>query len=324
MKWFRKYYSLHRIFLFIIFIVLFTFSFLSIIGVDLPLNAPDDYLKENNSGRKLVHAPISWELPFGTDTKGYDVFSQFYYGLKTNLIFSLIASLTFTTLGTFLGIRLGYYKKDHKDFDRFIRQSNSKQIKTISFTTVKRFFIAQKRLLKLPNYFMKAFNSLPILLMVILVAVVLQNNHWVQSKTIQLAITMSVFGIISSPKLTNMILGKIQSLRAEEFIQSAIVLGIPHRTIILKHILWLECRYLILYQFAYMMGQASILEITLKYFDYGVYPPWTSWGTTLVNTFNGPMHMNMIIPIVFVTITIYFYMGVAEEFKRMGEMREIE
>jgi len=323
MRYIRKYFTFHRLFLFLVFAILACFSFLSIIGVDLPGNPPDEYLTNEVTGRKLRYAPISWDLPFGTDYHGYDVFSQFYYGLKTNIVFSLIAAISFTILGTFLGVRLGYYKKDHKDFDKYLKQSQEKHVRMLSFATIKRLFIYQRERMILPAYFMKAFNSFPILLMVLLVAVVLQNNPWITSKNIQLGITMVVFGLISSPKLTNMILSKIQSLRAEEFIQSAIVLGIPDRVIIFKHILWLECRYLILYQFAYLMGQASILEITLKYFQYGVYPPWISWGTTLTNAFTGQMHLYMIIPIIFITTTIYFYMGVAEELKRFGERREI-
>ena len=166
--------------------------------------------------------------------------------MKTNIVFSFIAAFSFTLLGTFLGIRLGYYKKDTKDFERYIRQKNKEHVKMLSLSTFRRFLIYQPGQLTLPDYLMKAFNSFPILLMVILVAVVLQTNHLFKSKNVQLGITMMIFGMISSPKLTNMIVSKIKSLRAEEFIQSAIVLGIPHHVIILKHIIWLECRYLIL------------------------------------------------------------------------------
>ncbi len=328
MRRLRELFNYHRLFLAIIFLFLFTFGFLSIIGVKLPSYDPDDYLIDEVTGFKLKGASPSWELPFGTDVKGYDIFSQFYYGLKTNIIFSLIAAIVFTVFGIFLGIRLGYYKKSSHDFERFLEQDSGENIKMISISTLRRFLIYRRGKYALrSSHLIKSFNSIPILLLVIFFAVILQNLQnfsWFKSMNIRLGLVMILFGLVSAPKLANMIIGKIKSLRAEEFIQSSIVLGIPDRLIIFKHILWLECRYIILYQFAYMMGQAAILEITLKYFNYGVALPWISWGTTLVNAFKGHLHLNLMFPILFITLTIYFYMGVAQEFKKYGEMREIQ
>lgn len=312
----------HQIFLLVISIFLIIFGLTSIIGIELPNNSPTYYLTDPITGFKLINAPVSMELPFGTDAMGYDIFSQFYYGLKTNILFSLIASVTFILFGSFLGIRIGYYKHDDKDFERYIEQSSTKPGRILSMAAIRRYFVYQGKRFKLPDYLLKALNSLPILLLILILAILFQNSRIIDSKNIQMGIIMMIFGLISAPKLTNMIVGKIKGLRTEEFIQASIVLGIPDKVIIFKHILWLECRYILLYQFAYLMGQASILEITLKYFNYGVFPPWISWGTIIKNIFNGPLHLNMILPILFVTLTIYFYMGVAEEMKKYGEGKE--
>lgn len=321
----KEQFSYHRLLLFLTFLFLFMFGMLSILGVDLPNYGPNEYLTDEFSGRIRVFAPPSIDIPFGTDAKGYDVFSQFYYGLKTNIVFSLITAITFTLFGTFVGVRFGYYKKSTRDFQQFLDQDRSRKVRMLSLSTLRRFFIYHRRSsVLLSSHLVKSFNSIPILLFILFVAVILQNLHWIRSRNAHLAIVMVVFGLISAPKLANMIIGKIQSLRAEEFIQSSLVLGIPNWIIVAKHILWLECRYIILYQFAYIMGQASILEITLKYFNYGAFPPWISWGTTLVNTFEGRLHPNMIIPVLFITLTIYFYMGVAQELKRYGDQKEIQ
>jgi len=313
----------HQLFLFSISIFLIIFGFASIIGVELPSNSPTQYLTDPITGYKLINAPVSTELPFGTDAMGYDIFSQFYYGLKTNILFSLIASVTFILFGSYLGIRIGYYKRDEKDFERYIEQSNNKQNQIFTLARIRRYFVYYSNKFELPDYLLKALNSLPILLLILIMAILFQNSTLIGSKNVQMSIMMMIFGLISAPKLANMIVGKIKGLRAEEFIQASIVLGIPDKIIIFKHILWLECRFILLYQFAYLMGQASILEITLKYFNYGVFPPWISWGTIIINIFNGPLHLNMILPILFVTLTIYFYMGTAEELKKYGEGKEL-
>lgn len=295
----------------------------AILGLHIPAHDPLKYLVDDMTGFKLVNAPISWQLPFGTDGKGYDIFSQIYYGLKTNIIFSLIASLIYVLSGILLGIRLGYYRSDSSDFDRFITSGEQQKVKRFSLESIKRYLVYKRKEEKLGLDLLKVLNSFPILLIIIFISVVLQNNHFIDNKNVQLAITMCIFGIISSPKLTNMIINKIQGLRNEEFIQASIVLGIPNKIIVLKHILWLECRWVILYQFAYMMGQASILEITLKYFKYSVFPPWVSWGTIIINAFSATFSLNMLIPIAIITLTIYFYMGLAQEFKKLGEKIDI-
>jgi len=315
--------SLHRILLLVIFLFLVMMGIPAILGLHIPAHDPLKYLVDDMTGFKLVNAPISWQLPFGTDGKGYDIFSQIYYGLKTNIIFSLIASLIYVLSGILLGIRLGYYRSDSSDFDRFITSGEQQKVKRFSLESIKRYLVYKRKEEKLGLDLLKVLNSFPILLIIIFISVVLQNNHFIDNKNVQLAITMCIFGIISSPKLTNMIINKIQGLRNEEFIQASIVLGIPNKIIVLKHILWLECRWVILYQFAYMMGQASILEITLKYFKYSVFPPWVSWGTIIINAFSATFSLNMLIPIAIITLTIYFYMGLAQEFKKLGEKIDI-
>ena len=118
-----------------------------------------------------------------------------------------------------------------------------------------------------------------------------------------------------------MIIGKIKGLRAEDFILSAISLGLSNRKIIWKHILWYECRYLILYQFAYMLGQASILEVTLTFFNFGAQFPWISWGFILNNVYKAPLHFYIVFPIFFITMTINMYMKTAEVLKDIAEIR---
>lgn len=315
--------SMHRLLLLIISLFLLVLGIPAILGLHIPAHDPLKYLVDDMTGYKLVNAPISWQLPFGTDGKGYDIFSQLYYGLRTNIVFSLIASLIYIFFGIVIGIRLGYYRGNSNDFNRFIMGGEQEQVNRFSLESFKRYWVYKQKDEKFGLDLLKVLNSFPILLIIIFICVILQNNNYIENKNVQLAITMCIFGMISSPKLTNMIINKIQGLRNEEFIQASIVLGIPNKTIVLKHILWLECRWVILYQFAYMMGQASIIEITLKYFQYSVFPPWVSWGTIIINAFSATFSWNMTIPIAIITLTLYFYMGLAQEFKKLGEKIDI-
>jgi peptide/nickel transport system permease protein len=160
------------------------------------------------------------------------------------------------------------------------------------------------------------------LLAVLLLRVIL--DEFINSSSVKLGLSMVFFGFISSPRLANMIIGKIKRLRAEEFIQSAIVLGLSGKKIIFKHILWYECRYIILFQLAYIMGQATILEVTLTYFRYGANPPWYSWGLMLDNMVKfSERSLYLLFPVIFITVVIYFWMGLAEELKKAGEEREV-
>ncbi len=67
-------------------------------------------------------------------------------------------------------------------------------------------------------------------------------------------------------------------LREKNFIEAAIALGLPTRIIILKHILWYNCRALLIIQATLGMGEAILMETSLSYLGFGVQEPTPSWG----------------------------------------------
>jgi len=285
----------------------------SIVEVPLTKYSPTDNLYNENTREVLSFSPISQEHPMGTDFYGYDIFSQIYYGIKTNFIFSLIGALVFLIVGTLLGVRLGYYSDKNKEFFSFINGRN---------VTIKRYFLP-----KITNIHMweriasDIINSFPLILLLLLATIFLDT--WIPSTNKKLIILMALFGLFSSPRLASMIMGKIQTLRSEEFILSAKALGLSNRQIIWKHIIWYECRYVLLFQTTYIMGQASILEITLTYLNLGAQFPWVSWGSILVNMGSTGFHIYILFPIIFITLTIYMFMRFAEEIKVYGEKRNL-
>src|SRR5712675_233079 len=67
---------------------------------------------------------------------------------------------------------------------------------------------------------------------------------------------MVVVGITGMPVVANLIAGKIAFLRQKSFIEAAHALGLPAHTVVLKHILWLNCRALLVIQATLGMAEA--------------------------------------------------------------------
>jgi len=89
---------------------------------------------------------------------------------------------------------------------------------------------------------------------------------------------MLVVGITNVPVVASLIKGKIQFLKQKNFIEADIALGLPTRTIILKHILWHNCRSLLIIQATLGMAEAILMETSLSYLGFGVQEPTPSWG----------------------------------------------
>ncbi|MCK5682883.1 hypothetical protein KAJ27_02130 [bacterium] len=314
--------NLHLKFIIVLAVLLSVLTLLSFFDVSLSHYTPYEHVRDA-SGQWYKYAPISLKNPMGTDATAYDIFSQIYYGLRTNIVFSWLAGISFVIVGIFFGVRLGFYTSGNNDFNKFLEKNNKKNIRMKIQNILRSFsYNNNNNNNNFIRIFINLFNTFPVLLAVLLLRLFLDG--FIRSSNVKLSLSMIFFGIISSPRLANMIIGKIQRLRNEEFIQAAIVMGIPNKIIIFKHIIWYECRFIILYQLAYIMGQATILEVTLKFFGYGANMPWVSWGLILNNMykFSSP-HIYLLFPIIFITLVIYLWMGLAEEFKKAGEKREV-
>jgi peptide/nickel transport system permease protein len=97
----------------------------------------------------------------------------------------------------------------------------------------------------------------------------------------QIYTIMVVLGITTAPAIATMVRGKVLMLKSRNFIESAVALGLSPRTIILKHILWYNCRALLLIQATIGMAEAVLLETSLSYLGFGVQEPTPSWGNMI-------------------------------------------
>ncbi len=89
-------------------------------------------------------------------------------------------------------------------------------------------------------------------------------------------------GLSFVPDLAGALAERTRALREEQFIEACRAHGIAERDILLRHILWVNCRHLLLRQVCLVFGAFILVETSLSYLgDYGVPPPRPSWGNIL-------------------------------------------
>jgi peptide/nickel transport system permease protein len=119
------------------------------------------------------------------------------------------------------------------------------------------------------TYFTNLVDSFPRLVLILLVIAAFKPNIYY---------IMMVVGLTNVPVVSSLIKGKIQFLKQKNFIEADMALGLPARTIILKHILWHNCRTLLIIQATLGMAEAILMETSLSYLGFGVQEPTPSWG----------------------------------------------
>jgi peptide/nickel transport system permease protein len=119
------------------------------------------------------------------------------------------------------------------------------------------------------TYFTNLVDSFPRLVLILLVIAAFKPNVYY---------IMIVVGLTNVPVVTSHIKGKIQFLKQKNFVEAGVSLGLPTGTIIMKHILWYNCRSLLIIQATIGMAEAILMETSLSYLGFGVQEPTPSWG----------------------------------------------
>ncbi len=243
---------------------------------------------EDRGGGILQWAPPSLDHILGTDARGYDVFSHMVSGLKTTMILALISVIFYAVFGIVMGVYVGY-------------SSSSKR--------------------RIIQYIVDLLNNFPILLLLLLGSIAINSlmskipGDW---RVIKIYFVMALFGIFSSPRLAELIKNAINNLKSMDFIKAAEALGLSDAQIITKHILWYECKSLIMVQMAVILSQAVLVEVTLTYLRFGVYEPNISLGTILSNyvsamtVFRYDPHWMVLVPLLVITCLAFYFFYLAE------------
>lgn len=211
--------------------------------------------KDKASASELMryHSP-SADHPLGTDYRGRDLFLRLAHGARTSLVIGLVATAFYLVVGAGLGVIIGYF---------------------------------EGRWQAVVVYIFNVINSFPILLFLLVAVIILDGLISSDLLAWRMTSLMALMGVFSSPKLAELIRGRIASLKQRDFVQSAVSLGLSPTTIIFKHLLWHECWPIIAVQGAYIMGQAIIVEVTLTYLKFGYEYPLISWGLILRSMYGG-------------------------------------
>ncbi len=119
------------------------------------------------------------------------------------------------------------------------------------------------------TYIANLLDSFPRLVLILLVIAAFKPDIYY---------IMLVVGLTNVPAVASLIKGKILFLKQKNFIEADIALGVPASTIILKHILWHNCRSVLIIQATLGMAEAILMETSLSYLGFGVQEPTPSWG----------------------------------------------
>lgn len=119
------------------------------------------------------------------------------------------------------------------------------------------------------NYFSNLVDSFPRLVIILLVVAAFKPNMF---------FIMIVVGITNIPVVALLIKDKILFLKQKNYIEAATALGLGNRVIILKHILWHNCRSVLIIQATLGLAEAILIESSLSYLGFGVQEPVPSWG----------------------------------------------
>lgn len=253
------------------YLTLFALAVLAVITL-LSLSAP---LIERSYGVSYTNPIKGSELlpfgseghPLGTDELGRDVLARLLYGGRVSIFIGITAAVFSTFLGVSLGLVAGYYQGG-------------------AFTFVD----------DLMMWFITTLNSIPTLLLLILLTSVLTPNLWT---------LIGVLTLVSWTGTMRLIRGETIVQRENEYVVSARALGASAPRIMFVHILPNTISVLVT-SLAIQIGSIILVESALSFLGLGVRPPEPSWGNMLTQAqafFRKAPHMS-IFPGLAIVITV--------------------
>ncbi|NHJ86324.1 MAG: ABC transporter permease [Asgard group archaeon] len=185
------------------------------------------------------------QYPFGTDTRGYDVFSRTVFGTPLSIALGLSGQLFTTIIGTVVGAISGYYGGF---FDDIIQRIN-------------------ELIIGLPDFILFIF------------AVALFRELATTFSGGYYIIVLTILSLISWGGTSLIVRSTVLSLKAREFVEAERALGASDRRIIFKHVIPNALSPIIIITTLGIAG--TIMSITgLAFFGFGD-PTAVSWGDDL-------------------------------------------
>ena len=199
----------------------------------------------------------------GTDDKGMDVFTRLMYGGRISLLIGFIVVILETLIGIVIGGISGYF---------------GGWVDNVIMRIV------------------DIFNCIPTLPILLLASAVIDS--WNLSADQQIYVLMAMITLFSWSGTARLVRGQILSLREQEYMMAAEVMGLSAPRKIFRHLIPNVMPQLIV-SMTLGLGSVILYESTLSYLGLGVKLPKAAWGT-MIALANDPSilsyHVNMWLP----------------------------
>ncbi len=196
----------------------------------------------------------SWAHPLGTDPLGRDLLRRMVDSSEAFFVPGLFACLVCVALAVPAGAAIGYWPRARAS--AFLRG-----VLTI--------VAAWPRLV------------LVVVVVAIFTASVSDPAAFAELRLFLLA---GLVGLSFVPQMAHALAEKVLFFQREQFVEAARAHGLPDSKILGFHILWANCRNLVLRQVCMLFGSWLLVETSLSYLGhYGVPAPRPSWGNILAD-----------------------------------------
>lgn len=189
---------------------------------------------------------LNRSFPFGTDELGRDILTRVMYGTRISLIIAFIATIVNFLIGVVYGSISGF---------------EGGSVDNVMMRIV------------------DIINSIPLMLYVILLMVILKDNDGLVNIIIALC---SVYWV----SMARLVRGQMLSIKEQEFVLAAKVIGVPKKKIIVRHLIPNAIGPIIV-SMTMMIPSAIFTEAFLSFIGLGVSAPQASLGTLANSALSG-------------------------------------